>query len=389
MYSVNLHQPIVNTYNQQQSPCKHHEHCTVIPPYMQERIGASIDDPIAKEQFNEILARQKRLRSKRAKLFSGKKKARAVAAQNNEIIKIYDAQSRTNLPGVFVENAMNSQDNEVKEAYNWSLKTHEFFQEYFDRNSIDNKGMEMISTVHFDKNYSNAFWDGRQMVYGDGDGQIFNEFTGDSDITAHEITHGITQFDNDLDYISQSGALNESISDVFGSMVKQYVQGESVETADWLIGEQLVIGDNYALRSMKSPGTAYVDHPVLGTDIQPATMDEYDYSSRDNYGVHINSGIPNHAFYIFANRLYEIDNEKYHFSWSGAGKVWYLAKNRIHNKATFLDFANATIIASEEIFGKDSAEAAAVRYSWADVKVLGSTETDESDKTKDSCCTIC
>ena len=133
-----------------------------------------------------------------------------------------------------------------------------------------------MATVHYGVDYDNAFWDGSQMVYGDGDQQLFKTFTGPLDVTGHELTHGVTQYSGGLDYKGQSGALNESMSDVFGSLVKQYHLGQTADQADWLIGQGMFTDavHGVALRSMKAPGTAY-DDPTLGKDPQPGQMADY------------------------------------------------------------------------------------------------------------------
>jgi Zn-dependent metalloprotease len=169
----------------------------------------------------------------------------------------------------------------------------------FNRDSIDDQGMPILGLVHYGTNYDNAFWDGQgHMYFGDGDGQLLTDTTKRLDVIGHELTHGVTQYEADLTYSGQSGALNESISDVFGSLVKQYTLSQSADEADWLIGADIV-GPVLApaLRSMKAPGTANAH------DTQPADMDHYVDTTSDNGGVHINSGIPNHAFYVTATTL--------------------------------------------------------------------------------------
>ena len=181
----------------------------------------------------------------------------------------------------------------------------EFYRTVFDRNSIDDRGMRLDGFVHRGVRFNNAFWDGQEMVFGDGDGVIFTDFTKSLDVIAHELTHGVTEFTANLDYHNQSGALNESMSDVFGSLVKQWSLDQTADVADWLIGAEVftpgVQAD--ALRSMKAPGTAY-DNEVLGKDPQPDHMDRFvvlpDTDEGDNGGVHINSGIPNKAFQLTA-----------------------------------------------------------------------------------------
>src|SRR5436305_5152026 len=162
--------------------------------------------------------------------------------------------------------------------------------------------MRLDSTVHSGIRLANAMWNGRQMIYGDGDGKLFNRFTSSLDVIGHELTHGVTQFTAGLDYSGQSGALNENISDAFGIMTKQWSLNLTVRESDWLIGASLLAPgiNGKGIRSMKEPGSAY-DDPQLGKDPQPGHMRKYVETSEDNGGVHINSGIPNRAFYLAAS----------------------------------------------------------------------------------------
>jgi Zn-dependent metalloprotease len=159
----------------------------------------------------------------------------------------------------------------VDEAYEYLGITHDFFWKEYQRDSLDNKGLILTGTVHYGREYQNAFWNGQQMVFGDGDGEIFNRFTIAIDVVAHELSHGVTETEAGLIYFEQSGALNESLSDVFGSLVKQYHLKQTADKADWLIGEGLLAKgiNGKGLRSMSEPGTAYND-PLLGKDPQPA-----------------------------------------------------------------------------------------------------------------------
>ena len=184
-----------------------------------------------------------------------------------------------------------TKDPAVNEAYDGLGATYKFYWDVFRRDSIDGAGMALHGLVHFGSKYNNAFWDGEEMVFGDGDGVLFTRFTASLDVIGHELTHGVTQYEANLVYSGQSGALNESISDVFGSLVKQYKLNQTAKQADWLIGADCV-GRKLkpALRSMKAPGTA---NPY---DDQPADMDHYVRTTEDHGGVHTNSGIPNLAF---------------------------------------------------------------------------------------------
>ena len=236
--------------------------------------------------------------------------------------------------------------------------------------------MSLISSVHYLKGYDNAFWNGEQMVYGDGDEdlpadqRLFNRFTIAIDVIGHELTHGVTQYEAQLAYWDQSGALNESFSDVFGSLVKQYKLEQSADAADWIIGEGLFTENvkGVGIRSMKAPGTAYND-PVLGKDPQPAHMKNYVHTQQDNGGVHINSGIPNHAFYVVAR---EIGG----YAWEKAGRIWYVSLcDKLHERSTFQDAANLTYQTAGELFGNGSLEQKAVKIGWEEVGIEINGET--------------
>lgn len=279
---------------------------------------------------------------------------------------VYDARGATSLPGRFVrgEGDPKSRDRAVNEAYEGAGATYDLYAKVYGRNSIDERGMRLDSTVHYGRKYDNAFWNGQQMVYGDGDGELFNRFTIALDVIGHELTHGVTQYEADLVYQSQSGALNESFSDVFGSLVKQYKRRQTAASADWLIGKGLLTPAvrGKALRSMKEPGTAYDDR-VLGKDPQPGHMRDYVRTEEDNGGVHINSGIPNRAFYEGAVRLGGS-------AWVKAGRIWYIAlRDRLRPNATFADAAGSTIAAARELYGKASLEEKAVGEGWKEVGV--------------------
>lgn len=285
---------------------------------------------------------------------------------------IYDAQNGSKLPGVVVRNEGDPAGNDpaVNEAYDGSGTTYDLYYNIYQRDSLDNNGLKLDSTVHYQKGYDNAFWDGQQMVYGDGDEdlpaseQLFNRFTIAIDVIGHELTHGVTQYSADLAYWEQSGALNESMSDVFGSLVKQYHANQTASQADWLIGQGLFTANvnGAALRSMKAPGTAY-DDPVIGKDPQPAHMKNYVTTVEDNGGVHINSGIPNRAFYVTS---IEIGG----YAWEKAGRIWYKAlTEKLSGQSNFQNAANLIYEAAGELYGPDSLEQKAVKTGWAEVGI--------------------
>jgi Zn-dependent metalloprotease len=250
-------------------------------------------------------------------------------------------------------------DAAADEAFDGAGKTYEFFMKVYRRNSIDGHGLPLDSTVHYGRHFDNAQWNGRQMIYGDGDGKLFNRFTKCLDIVGHELTHGVTQYTANLAYSGQSGALNESFSDVFGILIKQYALKQTASKSDWLIGSGIFTSRiaGHAVRSMKAPGTAY-DDPLIGTDPQPAHMRDYRKTSSDNGGVHINSGIPNHAFYWLATLLGGR-------AWEVAGPIWYSALTRkLSARSNFRDCARATYDAAGELHGPGSEPQKAVAQSW-------------------------
>jgi Zn-dependent metalloprotease len=274
---------------------------------------------------------------------------------------IHDGQHKATLPGPLARNETTgaTNDKQVNEAFVGSGDVFNMYLKAFGRNSLDGNGLKMISTVHHRRNLNNAFWNGVQMAYGDGDGVLFKPLTGSLSVIGHELSHGVVQFSGGLIYQDQSGALNESLADVFGALTVQFKKKQEVHEADWLIGDDILGPDinGVALRSMKAPGRAYSD-AVLGQDPQPYHMDFYNNTSRDNGGVHINSGIPNHAFYLLSLNLGGN-------AWEKAGQIWYDAMQSINNPhATFFDWALKTLDTAEGLFGKGSSEAVFTRRAW-------------------------
>ena len=285
---------------------------------------------------------------------------------------IYSADNGSSLPGRQLrgEGGAPTGDPAADEAYDGAGATYSLFSEIFNRDSIDGNGLRLDSTVHYRTGYDNAFWNGRQMVYGDGDEdlpesqRLFNRFTIAVDIIGHELAHGVTQHTANLIYQGQSGALNESMSDVFGALVKQRLLGQAPAAADWIIGEGLFTANvsGVGIRSMKEPGTAYND-PVLGKDPQPGHMRDYVQTQSDNGGVHINSGIPNRAFYVTAMNLGG-------FAWEKAGQIWYVTlKSKLSDSANFATAAAKTYEAARDLYGQGSLEQQAVRAGWAEVGI--------------------
>src|SRR5438132_14136083 len=342
-------------------PARHPLHC-IVPPHMLKEI-VKRGGVAQKEWALETLAVSARLGRNREIL--GELLGLFPSAGDEKVRTVYDARGGEALPGVRVrgEGDPTSKDEEVNEAYDGAGVTYDLYRKQFKRNSIDDRGMRLDSTVHYGENFDNPFWNGKQIVYGDGDGQLFNRFTIAIDVIGHELTHGVTQFSSGLAYQGQSGALNESMSDVFGSLVKQYRAKQTAKRADWLIGAGLLAKGvkGVALRSMKAPGSAY-DDPVLGKDPQPAHMKNFVKTTLDNGGVHINSGIPNHAFYLLAVALGGS-------AWEAPGHVWYDALKASSENTEFQEFADRTFASAGMLYGTGSGEQRAVRAAWKEVGI--------------------
>ena len=337
--------------------------CPIIPPQILEAI-ARRGAPHQRERALRTLIQTEQLRGARVAL--GRLTALAAIGFPDKKRSIYDAQGKYALPGnsIRVEGNKKTKDVVVNEAYDGSGAHYDFFRRIYQRNSLDDKGLALDSTVHYGQKYDNAFWNGRQMVYGDGDGDLFGRFTLCLDVIGHELTHGVVQFEANLSYEGQSGALNESFADVFGALLKQHHKKQKADEADWLIGAGLFTQrvKGKALRRMKAPGNAY-DDSVIGKDPQPGHMKDYNDTWFDNGGVHINSGIPNHAFYLVA---IEIGG----YAWEKAGLIWYVAlRDRIRRRANFKRAAKATFRVAGELFGVGSREQEAVRKGWEGVGV--------------------
>ena len=335
----------------------------ILPPYIMRQLNAA-ESPGLRQAAARTTALDIGFRRQRQQPSSG---ARPEVQPGQAKLTIYDAEHGEILPGVAVrESAQESvSDPAVNEAWEGLNTTVRFLSEIFKRHSFDDDGTPLVASVHFGNQYMNAFWDGSQMVFGDGDGIIFRPFTGAIDVIGHELGHGVIADEGELAYVYEPGALNESLADVLGSMVKQFHLGQTARQADWLIGDQLLTSrvQGQGLRSLSMPGTAYYD-PILGRDPQPAHMRDFVRTRDDNGGVHVNSGIPNRAFYLAATA---IDGP----SWECAGLIWYDAlRNAAVSPATdFAQFARLTENAAARRFGNDSKQWAAVHDAWRGVGI--------------------
>jgi Zn-dependent metalloprotease len=342
----------------------------IVPPHMLRRI--SLNGTAAQRDFAlKTLNISEQFRGQRLAL-AGLMTAGPAAAGGGKQRTVYDAQQGSTLPGMIVrrEGDGPSTDPAVNEAYDAAGYTYDLYKDIYQRDSIDGKGLPINSSVHYQKGYDNAFWNGTQMVYGDGDEdlpeaqRLFNRFTISVDVIGHELTHGVTQYEAGLAYWEQPGALNESMSDVFGSLVKQYHLHHTADEADWIIGQGLFTANvnGVGIRSMKAPGTAY-DDPVLGRDPQPAKMSDYVNTTDDSGGVHTNSGIPNHAFYLVAT---EIGG----YAWEKAGQIWYITlRDMLQPKSDFQQAASLTFQVAGQQYGTGSLEQLAVKKGWSEVGI--------------------
>jgi Zn-dependent metalloprotease len=255
-------------------------------------------------------------------------------------------------------------DEAVNEAYDYSGIVYDYYKSNFDRNSLDDRGMTLVSSVHLGTKYNNAFWNGEQMAYGDGDNKIFIRFTKGLDVVGHELTHGVVTHTSNLDYWDESGALNEHFADVMGELVQQWHLKHDVTQADWMMGEDIMGPATTAkcLRTFKAE-KAYENDRLLGTDPQPKHLKDKYNGYEDNRGVHINSGIPNHAFYRVAIELGG-------YAWDKAGKIWYQTLKNLNNQSKFQEAASMTYQVAGSMFGNDSIEQKAVKTGWDAVGIV-------------------
>ncbi|PVG84559.1 peptidase M4 [Nocardioides gansuensis] len=327
--------------------------CAFVPPYLLAHI-ASTDAPGAERSRDTLVLDQEFRARREARTPTGP------AAPPTAAWTVHSADNTTRLPGRPVRAAGQSESGDVAvdEAAEGIAATLRMFADGLGLASYDDAGAPVSLTVHYGQDYDNAFWDGVQLVFGDGDGKVFERFTKPVDVLTHEFAHAVTEHTAGLVYRGQSGALNESVSDVFAACLKQHLRGETAEEGDWLIGEGLFLPTvrARALRDMAAPGTAY-DDPVLGKDPQVGHLDDYVETTEDNGGVHLNSGIPNKAFQLAAVAIGGTTLE-------GAAPIWLAAlrSGDVRPTTDFAGFAAATVAVAGE-------HADAVRQAWAEVGV--------------------
>ncbi len=268
------------------------------------------------------------------------------------------------------------------DAHYGAAKTFDYYQSVHGRNGIDGNygpgtttsatgGVSLVtSRVHFGSNYNNAFWYQNRMSYGDGNGTTFSPLT-TIDICGHEMTHGVIERTANMTYSRESGALNESWADIFGAMVELYADGGAPTTNTWLIGEDAytpsISGD--ALRRMDNPN-AYGDPDHYSVRLYPGSCTPS--SSNDYCGVHTNSSISNHAYYLIANGG---TNRVSGISVTGIGttnaaRIFYRALAVYMTSSTnFAGARTATLNAATDLFGSGSAEYNGVAQGWCAIGV--------------------
>ncbi len=313
-------------------------HCSIIPNDVLKRFA---EDPALSEperkSFSDtaiVDTQMRKLRLQASKLTSvtATLSRAPVATAASPAITVANCNHSQTLPGVPVANPGSAADLTIKRAYDETKAVADFYKTVFGRNSIDNAGMTLGSSVHYGVKYNNAFWNGMRMTYGDGDTNIFIDFTKSTDVIGHELTHGVTQHTLQLAYSNEAGGLNESLSDVFGSMFRQWRLSQAVNQADWLIGHEIMgpgaIARGFTcLRDMANPGAAHCLAP------QPFHFSNY----HPGMDPHYSSGIPNFAFYKIAKAV----GGK---SWEKIGQIWYKAMtgSRPSPNMRMKTFANRT-----------------------------------------------
>jgi Zn-dependent metalloprotease len=266
------------------------------------------------------------------------------------------------------------------DAHYYANVTDDFYQATFNRDSLDNEGMQMVSSVHFKRDYNNAFWNGSQVTYGDGDSPDFRAFSGGLDVVAHELTHGVTEFTSGLIYQNESGALNESFSDIIGNTTEFYAAANGRDPAgspDWLVAEEV------DLRADAAPGFRNMSDPQEDGD--PDHYSEKFTGTEDEGGVHINSAISNHAYYLLVNggknagcdstgsdghtHTADCDVTVTGIGLANAAQIFYMGFTSLPENATISNARFATVAAAESLFEAGSQQVASTNAAWQAVGV--------------------
>jgi Zn-dependent metalloprotease len=327
----------------------------IIPPIVLEKIEQNARTIEARNAARRTLAITKQLEEKRKQ---------AVEPQQGEDREIYDSKNTSGAgEKVRLEDAPDTDDETVNALYDDTGRWFDVLIRRFARRSYDGVGATMRVIAHFEDKFDNAYWDGTGIWVGDG--FYFKPFYLAQTVTLHEWTHALTEKTIALVYSRQPGALNEAISDCWAAAIEQFYRGQTAPQADWLIGRELFGGSvqGRALRDMATLEPAY-DDPIIGKDPQTKHMRDYYSGSQDNYGVHINSGIPNRAF-----ALASIHRGGMTVDTLLPVLADVMLRGLVGSNANFQEFATAMRRAAVDRFGVDDPTVAAVEYGWAEVGI--------------------
>ncbi|MCB1032560.1 MAG: M4 family metallopeptidase [Acidobacteria bacterium] len=289
--------------------------------------------------------------------------------------RTYTANNGTSLPGsLLCTGAQSCGDSVAQNAHNFASTTYDYYSTKFGRDSLNGSGLALVSTVHFDVAYNNAFWDGTQMVYGDGDGTTFAPLSGSLDVVAHELTHGVTEYESNLVYARESGAINEALSDIFGTATEAWSDG-AISANTWRLGEDIYTPNGSstdALRYMNNPTADGYSKDYYPSRLYPGTCTPT--NSNDQCGVHGNSGIANLAFYLMVvggtHPRAVTTNTVPALGMSKAEQIFYRAQtNYLTSSSDFSALRTATAQAATDLYG--ATDAAAVHEAWCAVGVPG------------------
>ena len=335
--------------------------CSIIPADVLKKLGLDPKLPAAVRRAAADTARiseqMRRVREEACALTAVVRELATVARAlaKAPAVTVYDCKHHQTLPGAPVPKPATAGDATAKRTFRETTAVAEFYRTVFKRNSVDDAGMTLMSSVHYGTKFNNAMWNGTQMVYGDGDAALFVDFTKGNDVIGHELTHGVTQHSLQLGYSGDAGGLNESLSDCFGSMFRQWRKKQTAATADWLIGHD-ILGptakkNGYtALRNMADPADAKVLAP------QPTNYSQL----TPDMDPHYSSGPPNLAFCLACKAVGGR-------SWETVGQVWYRALTAFgpSPNLTMKQFAARTRKLAAQLF--DAGVKSAVDAAWKQV----------------------
>lgn len=338
--------------------------CSIIPNYIIKNIERNSDKSKKKKLLktfdNTIIGEdKKKFREKRknimAQIRRGETPDISLPRDHTEHVVVYDNQYRweylkDKVVEDFVQDHVATPYHKPRRLFTKDLdKVHDMFHDLLHRESFDNQNASIQVFKNLGEKYNNAYWDGEYLAFGNGDGIIFNDFSKCFDVLGHELGHAVTQYESNLEYEMQSGALNEHISDVFGVCAYHKKYNISVKRSRWIIGEKLLAKGIRGVGLRTFTDQIAYDDPVMGRDEQPKHMSDYkdlpNSEEGDWGGVHVNSGIPNKAFYLYNQKIGG-------YTWkNGSLDIWYksmLKSSGLSANATFDEFARKTMDTSNQ-----------------------------------------